>query len=444
MSNLITEPLNRQNHGNGCQKIIELSVSQSSFKHKPIESDITSLRFERQSLCLNEFERKIKEGYCFCHCFNYKYPFDASMKTYANFESTNIAFFDIDKQDISMKEFVDKVSMKPTLSYTTPSNDPENNVYCFRLCYVFKENITTPYQYKALCKSIVSILKCDVPQIDFDSHAFSVAQYMNGNGNGSCETITSGNIYSLDSFKLDLEDVPEKAKKQTAAKDYSQFITDWEFMQDFKSQSPLLLRDKYKIKYPFFDKSPLIQREGYYEYPENYTEIKRRKRIDSFAKSDKELIMFSRLKLIRDGERRRNKLYTGCLIRRQINPDVTFEHLLMNLVVERLYYFDNSDKVLTNQVLMDIAYNAISMPLEEINIPLYRPHDFCIDKTYCSENGVSVRGQCGKVRRDNTDEKIGEYYDFNLSVRKNLAVLNAMGIKVSKTRLLQFKQRYQP
>ena len=436
------KPQNRLIDGNVNEKIIELSVSKFSYKHKPNKSDITSLQFERQYLNLQEFESKIREGYCFCHCFKIASPFGVSMKTAVNFECTKTVFLDIDKKNIPMRNFIDQVSMKPTISYTTASNDPDKNVYCFRLCYVFNENISTPSQYKALCKSIISTLKRDVSNIEFDSHAFNVAQYMNGNGNGNCEITSTGYIYSLSDFNLQYEEISHEEKKSVEDKDFSKFITDFDFMHDFKSLTPLTLRDKYEKKYPFFDKSPLIQMDGYFLYPEDYTEIKRRKRIDSFAKSDKELIIFSRMKLIKDGEGRRNKLYTGCLIRRQIKPDVTFEHLLMNLVMERLYYFDNSDKVLTNSVLMDIAYNALSVPLEGINIPRYRPHKFRADKTYCSDNGITVRELCGKVRRDKTDEIIGKYYDFNLSVRKNLALLNDLGIKIGKTRLQQFANRY--
>lgn len=438
------KPQNRLINGNANERIIELSVSTNSFNHKPNKTDILSLQFARQSLSLAEFEQKIRNGFCFCHCFNIESPFGVNMKKAQNFECTNVVFLDVDKQGISMWDFIERATIKPTVGYTTASDNPDQQLYCFRLCYVFKENISTQSQYKSLCKAITSMLKQDIPQIVFDSHGFTVAQYMNGNGSGNCEITSTSYIYSLSDFNLQYKESSHEEKKSVEDKDFSKFITDFEFLHDFKSLIPLTLRDKYDRKYPFFDKSPLIQMDGYFIYPEDYTEIKRRKRIDSFAKSDKELILFSRLKLIKDGEGRRNKLYTGCLIRRQIKPDVTFEHLLMNLVMERLYYFDNSDKVLTNSVLMDIAYNALSVPLEEINIPRYRPHDFRIDKSYCTANGVSVRKQCGKIRRDRTDEMIGEYYDFNLSVRKNMKLLNDLGIKVGKTRLQQFVHRYQP
>ena len=114
----------------------------------------------------------------------------------------------------------------------------------------------------------------------------------------------------------------------------------------------------------------------------------------------------------------------------------------MNLIYERLGYFDNSDNVLTNKVLMDIAYNAFTLPFEDITIPRYRPHEFSVNRDFCNDNGISIRKQCGIVRRNQTDDLIGQYYDFNLSIRKNLALSQENGVKVSYSRLRQFVKKY--
>lgn len=59
-------------------------------------------------------------------------------------------------------------------------------------------------------------------------------------------------------------------------------------------------------------------------------------------------------KIIRfkDGEKRRRELYIdGCIIRK-IKSDICFGELLYNLVVRREHYYDNSDGVLTNKLLV--------------------------------------------------------------------------------------------
>lgn len=55
----------------------------------------------------------------------------------------------------------------------------------------------------------------------------------------------------------------------------------------------------------------------------------------------------------KDGERRRKRLYVDALMMRAIKPNATFLELLYNLVLRRKYFYDNSDKVLTNEVLIE-------------------------------------------------------------------------------------------
>ena len=148
------------------------------------------------------------------------------------------------------------------------------------------------------------------------------------------------------------------------------------------------------------------------------------------------------VKRIRDGEGRRKCLYIGALIRRMIHPNISFEHLLYNLIAERQWYYDNSDKVLTNEVLMQIANNALSIPIEKINIKTKRkPSKFKVDKSYCLQNGIKTKVMVGIVRRKLKDEEIGELYDCNLSVKQNLDLLKANGMKIGLSRLYEFCDR---
>ena len=74
------------------------------------------------------------------------------------------------------------------------------------------------------------------------------------------------------------------------------------------------------------------------------------------------------IRKIKDGQGRRKKLYIAALIMKSIQPKITYEHLLFNLINERYYYYVNTDKVLTNMVLMDIAKNVINTPIEGIHL----------------------------------------------------------------------------
>ena len=145
------------------------------------------------------------------------------------------------------------------------------------------------------------------------------------------------------------------------------------------------------------------------------------------------------IKIKRDGDNRRKCLFVSALIRRKIMPDITFEHLLYNLVAERQWYYDNSDNVLNNQELMRIANNALSMAYEKINVSTKRkPSKFKVDKAYCLEKGIKPKAMVGLVRRKLKDEEIGSLYDCSLSVKENLEQLKANGIKIGLSRLYEF------
>ena len=124
---------------------------------------------------------------------------------------------------------------------------------------------------------------------------------------------------------------------------------------------------------------------------------------------------------------------------KKILPNITFEHLLYNLICERTYYYDNSDRVLSNKVLSNIARNVVNTPLEKIQLQSKRKkRKFEVDKSYCALHGISPNAMKNKVRKMLRDEEIGGAYDCSLSVAENLAAFKAMGIDVGKSKLYQW------
>ena len=131
------------------------------------------------------------------------------------------------------------------------------------------------------------------------------------------------------------------------------------------------------------------------------------------------------MKKIRDGEGRKKKLYTAALIRKQIYPIVSAEHLLFNLIVDRTYFYDNSDKELTNARLLDMAKRVVATPLEDIRISLFRPKEYEVDKEYCRLHGIAPNEMKNRVRKALKDQQIGECYDCGMSVKDNLQMMKA-------------------
>jgi len=431
--------------------VIALKLSLSLEHYATKESiDIKKLCFKRSSISIEDFTKHIKEGSCFCHWFNTKTDtFTIYEKTNANFDKANVLFVDVDDFSMEMKQFVGGLSMKPTVYYTTPNNlNPQKeNKYRFRLCYVFNEDIPNGEMLASAYRGIIREIRKDYPTYpDQDSCGARPAQYMNGNGTPRCEVCSTDRVYTLSDFGVSPIESAHNAnssiRERANNKECAYHITDMDFINDLSTIPPSDLIIKYRERYRYFDHSELKYNDGYALVPEDYQEIYRSWYQDVVTNSSGDIHKVSAVKIKRDGDNRRKCLFVSALIRRKILPSITFEHLLYNLVAERQWYYDNSDNTLNNQELMRIANNALKMEYEKINIKTKRkPSKFKVDKLYCSERGIKPKSMVGIVRRKLKDKEIGNLYDCSLSVKDNLAMLKANGIKIGLSRLYEFCDR---
>ena len=110
----------------------------------------------------------------------------------------------------------------------------------------------------------------------------------------------------------------------------------------------------------------------------------------------------------RDGEGRRKRLYVDALMIKAIRPDITFMELLYNLVFRRQYYYDNSDGVLENRLLIEDTNAVIAMSSEEIfaKISNSRHGKFSTDPVWCSLHNVTRRKHSRTVAKMINYEKL--------------------------------------
>lgn len=438
-------------------KKFEISISTKAYSDKNLIK-WNSVEYQRQSITVEEFALLIKEGYCFCHSFKTNgILFGLSEKKDANFLSADMVFVDIDDSDIVMNDYVGRLSKKPTLYYTTPNNHTEksNYKYRFRLCYLFCLPIYTVETYHSLYDGIAESIRKDIQDVEIkDNCGRTPSQQFSGNAKAECELYVTDNVFSHSDFPYQSNNVSfssslsisngnlsKSAKKDDdtviGVKDL--IIADKSFISDINTLSPYDLIDKYRTKYRYFTHTELHFQDGYALIPSDYQEIYRQTYMDSFIKNNGDEIKFSAVKKLRDGDNRRKKLYIAGLIMKKILPNITFENLLYNLICERTYYYDNSDRVLSNKVLANIARNVVNIPLEKIQLQSKRKkRKFCVDKSYCAMLGISPNAMKNKVRKMLKDEEIGNAYDCSLSVAENLAAFKEMDISVGKSKLYQW------
>lgn len=428
----------------------KLSVSTDRFIDKN-RIDWKFVRYQQHKMSIEDFSNLILQGYCFCHCFSTETPiFGQKEKADKNFVSADMVFVDVDDSEIEMKEFVGRLFKLPTIYYTTPNNHSERSdfKYRFRLCYLFDTSITDIDTYKAMYNGIVESISKDINGFaNKDNCGQKVSQQFSGNGCGNCELYTTSNVFSFNDFPFQNNNASlsssllfsnGKTKQETTHADNGVEIADKEFMDDVLKLKPMKLIDKYRDKYRYFTHSELEFSNGYALIPSDYQEIYRSWRTECFTKSNGDTINIQAVKKLRDGDGRKKKLYIAGLIMKKILPTITYEHLLFNLLCERYYYYDNSDGELNTKRMVEIAKNVINKPIDEISLNSKEKRKFKVDKSYCSEHGITANQMKNIVRKQLNDEEIGSLYDCKMSLADNLEALKSMGVRVGKSKLYQW------
>ena len=427
-----------------------LSVSLMGGCKKPQGAEFNRINFRKEVLSLSQFEEYVRDGRTFAYCFDDgDKVFSITDKKKEKFRYTEVIVYDVDDSTVPMDKYVEGLPYKPTFAYTTYSNGVKG--YRFRLVYVFDEPIVGHADYK---KAYLIVAEANGLCLS-DNCMKSAAQCFIGNGSGKVETYRSDYVYSLSDFPKQIKDDSEcsdvclirNGKTDVYVSEDGDVpkvkypSLDETFQNDLFAMSPLAFMEKYAEVYPYFDHNELIlsEDEKYYTYPEDYYEIVRRWRRVEQEMGNGRIIKASKVLRWEDGEHRRRKLYMAARIMRAIKPDITLEHIVCNLVRERYYYYVNTDGQLTNAELIKAAKNALYYDgkLTPSKHPSYK-----VNKSYWAAQGVNAHTASNYIGRELRHKRIGELYDCSLSVKENLKALHEQGVKVGKSTLYNFCEKY--
>lgn len=433
----------------GCK--FRLSVSCQPYADKNL-IPWGSVNYRQQELTVADFVEKVRQGHCFCQCF--KSEGDILYQTEkrdSNFMSAQMLFVDIDDAAIPMGEFVAKLTRKPTVAYTTPNNHTEKSkwLYRFRLCYLMDEPITDCKRYGALYDGIMRSICQEVEGYrNKDDCGRKPSQQFSGNPKNDCELIETECVYTSSDFPFENNNALASSslknnninKNNIRLKDIK--ITDAEFLNDFRQMDPSALIEKYSEKYYYFTHSILKYENGYALIPKDYQEIHRTVFDCKITNAKGEQKHYNVTLTLQDGQQRRKKLYIAALIMKKILPSISFEHLLYNLVRERQDHYDNSDGVLTDKVLADIAKSVVRTPKKKIRLKSRHKRKYVTDAEYCAERGISRNAMKNKVKAILNDEKLKKHYDTTKSVQENLKLLHWRHVKVKQSKLYEWCKQH--
>lgn len=425
-------------------KKFSISFSTEKYQQKPGVAEVKNMKFHRQnSITVGQLAERVREGYSICGCFNTKNDlFGLAEKTEANFALSNWVWVDIDDSTMSMTEVLRKLQHSPTIAYTTAS-DGKDGKFRFRLGYLFDASIESVSVYKQIYAGITESILRSIPDFVIkDNCCKSPAQMIHGNGTGKCHLeISEQSLYQQSDFPC----TKNHEAKMSIGRKMSRpkiKISDEHFMSDFKNLKFQDIIDKYRDRYTFFERTKLDYENGFAIIPEDYNEIHRRWYKDKVLKTDGTEYPITAIKKLNDGDGRRKNLYIGGLIRKKIMPDITFEHLLYNLVCECEWFYRNADGVLTKKVLIETASNVISTPLDQITVKSINRKKYEVDKSYCQKSGLNTYQMSNKARKYLKDIEIGNILDISIDIQENLENLRKLGVKVGRSRLYKYYKEH--
>ena len=403
-------------------KTFTLSVSNERYNDKNV-IQWDKVKYSRiDDLSLENIAEIITHGNCFTSIFK-KANFSVSYKKETNWIGTDFVVFDVDnvKNEITFDEYLKSLKFIPTIIYTTPNCNKQKPTDTkpfsrFRLLYAFETTITDKTIYQGIYDAISNTF--DTTLFDTtkksDNCGNSPVQQFSGNATKNCQITINDVIYNISNFDI------KEPTEEPIEKDKIKVRIDDEFLQNLNTLKPTDFLSCYRDKFQIIYESELdYNEEGYALTNDDYVCIERNYMIYKWFGIRK-----YKCRKLRDGQRRRNTLFSNARIRVQIKPNISIEELIYNLVFDRTYFFNNSDKVLTNQCLLRIALDAkkSKRKMKMKNIPRLR-----VSVEYCMINNITPKAQKQIAEKLEHYKEISMWYDPTKNVYQNVKIAKEKG-----------------
>lgn len=416
-----------------------LCVSLDNYTQKPTREECKHIRFHLKTVDADEMIELVKNGYVYTSLMK------DNWRCSSNFICSNTLTYDIDHSTVEMTEYIERLAYKPTFAYTSSRNGVEGYGYGFRLVYIIDEEICTMSDYEELSTSFAQ--QIGLTYLDERSYKGDQMWF----GSYGCETYTSYDILKKECIPSKKGNVKNERRTPLigAASEKKHSVSDTlvqkyqskhnntlhhyslsdTFQRDYENMSFQDFLFKYRTNYDNIERTPieLKEDEPIVYYPSDYCEIRR-----PWKKINGETLK------IKDGERRRRKLFLNGIIRRKINPSITFENLLYNLVYEFEYYYLNNGNKITKKDILTIAENAMKSDIELYNDLGKAKNKFFVNPKYCNKYGVTPKQVIGSLR--NKKQFIGEFYDPSLKDQENVDLMKQYGLDISVITLKRWKK----
>ena len=438
----------------------KLNVSKEGYEKKTDAiaclSRAGSKKINRDKMCFFEMDLTVDEmlcyvrnGHTFCGLFEFdpnkqyvitegcnpEYPIykkgtnkggmKLSFKSDTFFKGSQVIFVDVDYTSFTdLDTYCEAIRLKPTFAYPTYSDNVDKHGIVsrrFRLVYVFHA-IIEGEKYVDLARRVHKHVEDCTCELMDDDCGTRRSQYMNGTFNVQ-EVYLSYDIHYPFEFP-ELPQIAEEPEDKVQVNGRIEFddsliqkMNDYSY-EDFMHRHSKLFRYVYRTERAYWDRDYQLTGEGF-------------------------LKLWWYNEKVQDGNHRRRKLFMRACLRRLMYPDIDPDTLLFNLYVDREKFFDNSDGVLTIDVLKRKAKKAMEMSEDELE-------EYCSSfieywkvnrPKFIFKNGMSRSlPEIKKLSRELLDYDLMERYDRQLSVKENFD--NGVGQGCSLNSLYRFCSRH--
>lgn len=434
------------------------SISREGYKDKDTAKQCLSsltakkigkvkMAFKEQVVTVQDFLNYAVNGYAFCNLFKFDenqrywiksgkahytqtYPtykkgvnegyFKLSFKSDDFFAGSQTVFVDIDFTHFdSLTDYISCLTYQPTCAYYSYSDKADKNGVVsrrFRLVYIF-DSVLSMNEFRDVTFTLYDTIVKDTQEEMYDMCGCSYSQYMNGSN--STDTYQSNIIYSVNDFpayQVNYQVEEEKAVevKKTAITTFTdELIADMTY-----APYEFVVRKWHAKGLRYITRTEV-------DFGDNY-----------YVTTTDDFVQLNYLvEKVTDGNHRRKKLYIRAALRRLIKEDITPDELLYNLFIDRYKFFDNTDEVLTLDVLQNKVKAAFLTDLDtirEMAEGLTKP-TFVINSTVEDKHAAVAQ-----ARKEITDSTIGELFDVTAPVQVNYTTIKEAGYTISLSRLYQF------
>ena len=422
----------------------EVSISDQAFDHKPIDNEIKYLRFTKQTVGVDDFLNYMLEGRCYTGIYSYD-TIGMKQKNNDNFRYSYLVTVDVDHSKETMNQMIDRLEYKPTCAYTSCRDGLEGESR-FRLVYCFDERIEGKEEYWNFVYTVLAANGLTFDGKIIDNKSREAIQYFNGNGTETFDFAESDIIYCKKDFNLYYKDYCKSfnttGNNKSINKNYiynptnnihlNDTFENEEFENDYWNMEIEEILSKYIDVYPNLEHTPLEIPDDdtpYIIYPTDYIEIRRTCKVGK----EKKYIRVNNCRplKIKDGQGRRRTLFWNGIIRRLINPEITFDNLIYNLLFELYHYISNynAENVIGRKEIHQIAVDVMKQDMTKYEHLRGTDKKFMVNPNYCIKHNLTknkVKSMAAKLIRYN---QIGELYDCSKTVRENVTIMKANGLE---------------